>query len=266
MKMSIAMMTYNIRVAGPHDTGEHAWEERRPVMKKVLEKYSPDVLCTQEGTYDQLSGLEEDLPDYRYIGLGREGGSNGEFMAIFYKNSVYRVVAYDHFWLSETPEVIGSVSWESSCTRMATWVLLEHRGTRESFYVLNTHLDHISEDARRNAAHLLLERAATLSEQAPLVLTGDFNSSPDSQTYGILTENNIFKDTWAEAEEKKGAGLGTFIDYTDESGGGEENRIDWVLITEHWKVKNAEIVDGRVEGRFASDHSPVFVNLEQQKA
>lgn len=264
--MRVSIMTYNIRVAGPHDTGEHAWEERRPVMKKLLEHYLPDVLCTQEGTYEQLSGLEEDLPEYRYIGLGREGGSKGEFMAVFYKNSLFRVAAFDHFWLSETPDVIGSVSWESSCTRMATWALLEHRETGESFYVLNTHLDHISEDARRNAAQLLLERAGALSEQAPLVLTGDFNSSPDSEAYRILTENSIFRDSWTEADEKKGTGLGTFTGYTDESGGGEENRIDWVLLTEQWKVKKAEIVDGRIDGRFASDHSPLFVNLEQRKA
>ncbi|MCK6259089.1 endonuclease/exonuclease/phosphatase family protein [Fictibacillus sp. KIGAM418] len=259
--MTIHIMTYNLRVGGSAGSGPHTWEKRRPLMKKLLQNYTPDVLCTQEGTYWQLTGLEEDLLQYDWIGLGREGGSKGEFMAVFFRKDKYRAVDFDHFWLSETPAEIGSVSWETACPRMATWVFLEDRGTKETFYVMNTHLDHISVRAREEGAALLVQERKGFQSGVPVILTGDFNTHPGSRVYEILTGSGELFDSWRTADERKGSGLGTFNDFTDENGGGEEQRIDWVLVSESWEVEGAEIVDVKVNDEFPSDHYPVYVKM-----
>lgn len=262
--MSVNIMTYNVRIGGHQESGPYAWNLRRPLMKELLHHYSPDVLCTQEGTYEQLTDLEEDLPDYRYIGLGRDGGSNGEYMAIFYDHQKYKVVKYDHFWLSETPSVIGSVSWEAACPRMATWVLLENQETKDTFYVMNTHLDHISAKAREEAAKLLLQKMSAFLKDVPVILAGDFNSHPGSEVYEILCGS--LKDSYHSAKKSVSKGLGTFNDYLEDQGGGEENRIDWIFVDDSWEVDEAMIIDEKIDGKFASDHFPVFVKMKIKKA
>src|SRR5690606_39768996 len=104
--------------------------------------WSSDV-CSSD--LQQVQDLEELLPDYRWIGLGRRGGSKEEYMAIFYKKNRFKVIEYDHYWLSDTPETMGSITWDNACTRMVTWIRFLDRKTGKQFYHLNTHLDHISE-------------------------------------------------------------------------------------------------------------------------
>jgi hypothetical protein len=72
---ALKVMTFNVRFASP--MGKHAWPLRRPVMSDLIERHAPDVIGTQEGLYQQLKDLEEDLPEYRWIGTGRDGGSRG---------------------------------------------------------------------------------------------------------------------------------------------------------------------------------------------
>src|SRR5262245_55133623 len=108
----LRVMTYNLRYASP--TPPNAWPKRRPLMKELILQIAPDVLGTQEGLYPQLKDLASDLPDYQWIGLGREGGSKSEFMAVFYRPARLEPMAFDHFWLSETPSVVGSSTWGNS--------------------------------------------------------------------------------------------------------------------------------------------------------
>ena len=99
-------MTYNLKFASTNPP--NAWPVRRPLMREVIRQIAPDVIGTQEGLYEQLKDIAADLPEYDWIGLGREGGSRGEFMAVFYRKARFEPLAFDHFWLSGTPEVIGS--------------------------------------------------------------------------------------------------------------------------------------------------------------
>ena len=114
----LVIATYNLRFAGSE--AANAWPERRPVVKALLDRYQPGLIGTQEGLYHRLKDIAADQPAYDWIGLGRDGGSRGEFMAIFYRRDRFEPLEYDHFWLSDTPEVIASSSWGNGVQRMVS--------------------------------------------------------------------------------------------------------------------------------------------------
>lgn len=141
------VMTYNLKYASPNPP--NAWLQRRPVMVELIRQQAPDVIGTQEGLYQQLKDLASDLSEYAWIGLGRDGGSRGEFMAVFYRHDRLEPVEFDHFWLSDTPEAIGSTTWGNKTRRMATWVKFHDRQIDKPFYFFNTHFDNQVEVARQ---------------------------------------------------------------------------------------------------------------------
>lgn len=253
----LKVMTYNLRYASP--TGANAWPARRPLMKELIRSVNPDVFGTQEGLYSQLKDLETDLKDYDWIGLGREGGSKGEFMAVFYKKERLEPMAFDHFWLSDTPELINSSTWGNSVKRMVTWVLFKERKSGKSFYLVNTHFDHQVQVARERSASLLKERIGALNPGVPLILTGDFNCTTNNPAYQTLTTGGFLKDSWYQAAKRENAGFNTFQGF----GTLERNdeRIDWILYRGNVDVKSTAIVTWSKGGEYPSDHCPVVADF-----
>ena len=145
----IKVMTFNLRYAS--DKPPNAWAARRLVMRALIEDVRPDVMGTQEGMYRQIKDLAADLPEYAWIGMGRDGGSRGEFMAVFYRRERFEPLEFDHFWLSDTPDRIGSTTWGNSNRRMVTWVRFRELEGAQEFYFLNTHFDHQVQAARQKS-------------------------------------------------------------------------------------------------------------------
>lgn len=260
----LCVMSYNLRYAS--DRAPNAWPVRRPIMAELINKIRPDVFGTQEGVYKQLKELSSDLPGYEWIGLGRDGGSRGEFMAIFYKKDRFEPLAYDHFWLSDTPEVMGSSTWGNSNKRMVTWVRFQDRQTKAEFYFVNTHFDHEIQLAREKAAQLLRQRLQQLDAKIPILVTGDFNAAASNKAYSILVEDGFLKDTWQLARQRRGEGLGTFNGFKAVP---QNNvRIDWILAKGYVDVDATEIVTFSKDGQFPSDHCPLvaWVNLGAGKS
>lgn len=256
--LDLKVMTFNLRFASAQPP--HAWPDRRPVMKRLLEKEAPDVIGTQEGLYGQLNDLATDLPGYAWIGLGRDGGSRGEFMAIFYRRDRFEAVAFDHFWLSDTPAAIGSKTWGNHYARMVTWVRLRERASGREFEVWNTHFDHQVEEARRKSADLLQTRLAAAEPKLPLLLLGDFNCAAGaSEAYTQLTHAAGLADTWTAARARRNEGLNTFHGYEPPKRDGE--RIDWILARGAREVTEAAILDYAEHGRTPSDHFPVTATV-----
>lgn len=253
----LRVVTANLRYAAAE--GPHAWPQRRPALATLLREAAPDVLATQEGLWGQLRELDADLPDHDWIGLGREGGSRGEFMAIFYARERLEPLEYDHIWLSETPRVIGSSSWSSACPRMLTWVRFADRASGGELIVANTHLDHVSEEARVGAAGVLLKTLATLHPELPLHLVGDFNcAAGESAAFAQLAQEGPFRDTWDLARER-GPALATFNGWRAPRPG---SRIDWVLTRGTPTVLEARILVPPADEAPASDHHPVLAVFE----
>jgi endonuclease/exonuclease/phosphatase family metal-dependent hydrolase len=256
----LVVMTYNLRYASAQPP--NAWPDRRPIMKACLREIMPDLIGTQEGVYAQLKELAADLPEHDWIGLGRDGGSRGEFMAIFYRRDRFEPLEYDHFWLSDTPEVIASSTWGNSNRRMVTWARFKDRRAGQEFYLANTHLDHQIQPAREKGARLIRDRLGKLNAALPIILTGDFNAVAEANpAYDLLVGAGFLVDTWKTAKERTGdATLNTFNSFKPAVR--ESKRIDWILTRGLPPARRTEIVDCARDGQYPSDHFPVVTWLE----
>ena len=259
----LVIATYNLRFAGSE--AANAWPERRPVVKALLDRYQPDLIGTQEGLYHQLKDIAADQPAYDWIGLGRDGGSRGEFMAIFYRRDRFEPLEYDHFWLSDTPEVIASSTWGNGVQRMVSWVRFRDRVTGRAFYFWNTHLDHEVQTAREKSAELIRQRIGRLPTDSPLFLVGDFNSiAAANRTYDILTKEAGLTDTWSAARERRNEDANSFTGFGPLRREGE--RIDWILARGAMDVRATEVVTFRHGDQWPSDHLPVVAWITLQPA
>lgn len=251
-------MSFNLRFAST--TEPNSWTVRRPVMRELLRREAPHVIGTQEGIFAQLLDIDSDLgPRYAWVGTGRLHGSRDESMAIFYDSRRLRPTEYDHFWLSDTPDVIGSTTWGAAFARMVTWVRFRDLadGARE-FYVLNTHFDHVSQYARERSASLIAQRIAGFDRSLPVVVTGDFNVAAHTNTvYDTLLGAGLV-DTWHTADERS-ALYATFHGYKPLTPNGD--RIDWILSTPGVMTHRATINTFAADGQFPSDHLPVQASL-----
>lgn len=250
-------MSYNVKYAT--EAQPNSWGERKGMIRDLIQRESPDLIGTQECLYVQVCDILEMMPEYDWIGLGREGGSKGEYSAIFFKKERFRVLEYNHFWLSDTPNVIGSTTWGHITTRMVTWARLVDLQTNQQFYHVNTHFDHVSSIARVKSAQLIIQKLAKFDSNLPIILTGDFNVDMNTEPYGILLNKGSFLDAWNMTNHKVNETLGTFNDFQDPQGGIE--RIDWILVKGNVKVESARIIADCPNGRFPSDHFPIITNL-----
>jgi len=252
--LELKVMTYNLRYASPRPP--NAWPDRRPLMQALINREAPDVFGTQEGLYGQLRELAAGLPAYEWIGLGRAGGSKDEFAAVFYRRDRLEPVAFDHFWLSDTPDVVGSMTWGNKFRRMVTWVRFRERATGRVFEFWNTHFDHQVEEARQKSAALLRERIAKTDPALPLLLVGDFNCTAGrSRAYDILTQEAGLADTWVIADRRQNEDLNSFNDF--QPARHEGDRIDWILARRPVTVPEAAVVAYPESAPFPSDHFPV---------
>jgi len=260
---TLCVATFNLRYASTNPP--NAWPQRRPVMRDALRQLAPDVIGTQEGVYPQLKELAADLPEFEWLGLGRDGGSQGEFMAVFYRRDRLEPRAFDHFWLSDTPAVMASVTWGHTCRRMVTWVRFRDRRTGGEFYFWNTHLDHESEPARQQGAALIRDRVAALKTRLPVLLVGDFNcAAGNSKAWETLVNRDGFQDTWTLAKERVHETLNSFHGYRPPVQ--DSVRIDWILARGAVGVDKTEIITHARGGQYPSDHFPVaaWLRLEPQ--
>lgn len=256
----IAVMTFNLRYADTKPP--NAWAERLPVVRELIERAAPDLIGTQEGLYSQLTDLESALPGYAWIGLGRDGGSHGEFMAVFYRRDRLDPLEYDHFWLSDTPDTIASRSWGNRFNRMVTWVRFRDRRTDCRFYLVNTHFDHEVQAAREKSADLLLERLGGLDPSLPVLLAGDFNAAAgDNPVYDRLTAPDALIDTWRAVHDQEPP-FGTFHDFKGVEGAQDGARIDWILARGAVAARSSTILTSARGDQYPSDHFPVTAGVE----
>jgi endonuclease/exonuclease/phosphatase family metal-dependent hydrolase len=256
---SLTVMTFNLRYASTE--APNAWSARRPVIRELLQQEAPDLIGTQEGLYSQLMDIEADLPGYAWIGLGRDGGSHGEFMAVFYRRDRLMPLEYDHFWLSDAPDRIGSHSWGNKYNRMVTWVRFRDRDSGCEFYAVNTHFDHQVLAAREKSARLLLARVKDFRPQLPVLALGDFNAAAgENPVYDRLTAAGAFADTWKAVHENEPE-FGTFHDFKGIAGAKESRRIDWILSRGTVGVQSVRIVTFERGGQYPSDHFPVVAQV-----
>lgn len=174
-EQTLKVISYNIRVGSAPD-GNHKWDIRKPASPAMIADQQPDIFGLQEALKMQLDYLEETCPDYDHVGVHRDDGKQkGEVMAIFWNTKTQEMLKWGNFWLSETPEV-PSKGWDAACFRTATWALLKDKRYNKKYYYVNTHLDHLGQEARANGLKLIVDRIDDINPEGyPMILTGDFN-------------------------------------------------------------------------------------------
>ena len=252
---SLSVMTLNVRLPVAQD-GPNRWEARREVMVDMLRAEAPDIIGTQELHRHQGDELAAALPMYAWFGTGRRGDAADEHMGIFYRNDRLRVLASGNFWLSDTPERPGSITWGHLFPRMVTWGRFQRISDGMTFTVYNTHLPYREQDAgaRLRGAELIDARLRALPMDGIVLVLGDFNDAPDSPTHAALTRT--LTDAWSAAPRRTGPAA-TFHGFT----GQPQQRIDWILFRGLQLVEVRTVTSQR-EGRYPSDHFPVVADFD----
>ena len=255
----LTVMTLNMRYDNPED-GANNWRFRRERIAELIRSEAVDLLGTQEVLANQFDDLQALLPGYRAVGVGREDGARaGEFNAVFFCSDRFELLDSGVFWLSENPETPGSKGWDGACERLATWTVLRDKSGGELLFI-NTHLDHIGEQARREGVALLLRRIETLRAGRPVILTGDFNAEPSSPVVARVVADSALRSAWDTAPIRSGSAW-SFSDFGQLP---EEERplIDYVFYGGGLEVVSCSILPDTLGGGYLSDHAPVEARLK----
>jgi endonuclease/exonuclease/phosphatase family metal-dependent hydrolase len=251
---TLRVMTFNVRTGIAND-GPNDWDHRRDIMVDTIREQHPDLLGTQELNKFQGDYIVSKLPQYVWFGAGRRGDDGDEHMGVFYRTARLRVIESGNFWLSNTPDKPGSITWGNPYPRMVTWALFEQKADGRRFYYFNTHFPYREQDeqARTKSAQEILARLQALPKNFPIIVTGDFNSSPDKPDHALLV--GTLHDAWIDASRHSGPDK-TFHNFT----GVPDQRIDWILYR-GFRGLIAQTITTQQNGRYPSDHFPVIAEL-----
>ncbi len=258
---SLKLMTYNIRLDVAVD-GENDWTHRKDFFASQIQFYEPDIFGVQEAKPNQVIDISTLLSQYGNIGIGREGVGQGESSNIYFKKDRFKVLESNTFWLSETPDTI-SKGWDAAFNRVCTYGLFKDLKTKKTFWVFNTHLDHLGELARTNGILLILSKMAALNTKNYTVFfMGDFNSEPKEDR--IIALNKVMNDCRKISKEKPYGPSGTF-------NGFKHNEpvtllIDYIFISKNstFKVRKFAVLSDSKDLRYPSDHLPVYVEVSYE--
>ena len=255
---NLKIMTYNIRLDIASD-GENAWPNRKDFFTSQIQFYSPDIFGVQEATPNQVVDIAAALPDYDKFGIGREAEGKGEACTIYYKKNRFKIEQSNTFWLSETPNIV-SKGWDAACNRICTYALFKDLKKKKLFWVFNTHLDHIGNEARVKGVQLILSKIKEVNtKEYPVVFMGDFNSEPN--TPQIIEIRKVMDDTKDVSKEKPFGPSGTFNDFNHKEP--VTLLIDYIFISKNnsFKVLKHAVLSDSKDLKYPSDHLPVYIEI-----
>lgn len=255
----LRVMSFNVRNSNAKD-GEDAWPKRTELFFGTIAAYAPDLIGFQEVLADQYDAIAARLPDFAFSGVARNDGKRaGEWSSIGYRKSRFTAVADGNFWLSETPDVIGSKSWDAALTRICSWVRLRETATGKEFVFANTHFDHVGKIARQEASKVISQRVSVIAAGVPALLTGDLNINEDNPAYAVFVNPTTpgairWTDAFRAVHPQRGPDELSFHAF---KGGTLGSRIDFIFHTDHFIATAATIDRTAKDGRYPSDHYPV---------
>lgn len=285
---SMIVATYNLRNANRGDSiAGNGWGQRYPYIAQLIQFHGFDIFGTQEGKNHQLEDLKNAMPGYDYIGVGRDDGEQGgEYSAIFYRTDKFEVLDHGDFWLSTITDRPNK-GWDAALPRICSWGKFREKKSGFTFLFFNLHMDHIGVQARAESAKLILKKIKDFPEKLPAVLTGDFNVDQNNESYLLLDNSGIMRDSYQIADFRY-APNGTFNAF--HADGKTESRIDHLFLTKEFKVRKygiltdtyrAEITESEKKeqsadfpeevslqkyvARTPSDHFPVMIVVDFDK-
>jgi endonuclease/exonuclease/phosphatase family metal-dependent hydrolase len=248
----------NIRTSTGSD-GDNHWAKRKQFCIDVIRSQQPDIVCCQEMHGDQFADMSRGLPELEWFGMIDEPHALSPVNSIFYRRDRFRRLSAGGYWLSETPHICGSSSWDSNCIRLCNWLRLTDLTSGKDFRILNTHLDHISQPARQQQARLINEDAASYEAAYPQILTGDMNC--DAMNPALRSFSGAgWHDTYAAVHGAADPGS-TFHGFLGPAYTGNDGKIDWIFVRGKLRTSDAAIIRTSADGRYPSDHYFVSADI-----
>ena len=265
--------TYNIRYANQSDEAKgNGWNNRCPKLISLINYEQWDIFGAQEVLHRQLQDMATGLKDYAHIGKGRrDGKTKGEYAPIFYSKNRLTCLKQGQFWLSETPDSVGSVGWDASMERICTWGYFEDKSTKWRFWFFNLHMDHRGPISRAESSRLILAKIDEMCGGEPYILTGDFNANQNEEPYTLLTSSGKLRDTYTEARHRM-AENGTYNSFRTDNF--TTSRIDHIFVSPHFSVRRHGVLTYNYwqpaqdehgnshKAHVISDHYPIAATLE----
>lgn len=250
----LKVISYNIRVGKGKD-GSNSWEYRRPASIAMLLEQMPDIFGLQEALDFQVDYLQDNLPGYANVGVGRDDGvAKGERMAIFYNTERVELLDWGTYWLSETPDV-PSKGWDAAYPRCATWSKMRLKDSGKEFFYVNTHLDHQGAESQRKGLDMIVSKIAQMNPDGlPMVLTGDFNVEP---------ENPVLDELDSRMHSARTSALDSNDKATFNGWGSRAIIIDYIYHSGFLYCPEYEVLDRSYDSvSYISDHYPVMTRLK----
>jgi endonuclease/exonuclease/phosphatase family metal-dependent hydrolase len=248
---------FNLRLNVPFD-GANAWPFRKAMVVDHLRRMDSDVVGTQEMLEGMRADLAEALPGYTFVGVARDDGkTKGEYCGLFIKSARFDVVRSGTFWLSQTPDVVGSVGWDAALTRICTWaVVCDRLNANAEVALFNAHFDHRGEQARTESARLLLSKVNEMA--LPAIVMGDLNSIESTAAVKTLVAGeDALVDTYRSLHPVVQPDEATFHGFSGKPAG---DRIDYIFVR-GFATASASIDRFHLEGRYPSDHFPIHATV-----
>ncbi len=265
---TLQVMTFNIRYANPRDSLNY-WDYRKENLAKMLQYYKADLCGMQEALIGQIRDLDSLLPEYDYVGKGRgDGKEEGEFSPVFFRKDNFILLGTNTFWLSPTPDTPGK-GWDANLNRIVTWAKFKTVQKKSVFYFFNTHYDHLGPIARRESSILLLKKITEIAGDAPVIVTGDFNATPDQEPIKIVLDNGREDRLYDTEFLSLQPHFGPFSTFNNFEFKEQEGRhIDYVFLKNHKRIQvlNHATLTNSWNGKFASDHHAVLTTLKFGRA
>lgn len=262
-KQPMHVMTFNIRLNSTVD-GDNQWPHRKDLAARLVQFYDTDIFGAQEVLHEQLTDLLERLPNFDYVGVGRQDGkTKGEYAPIFYRKDRFKVMKHGDFWLAENPEQVGVKGWDAACERVATWAILKDQTSGKQLFFFNTHLDHMGKEARHEGAKLVLAKVTELAKGLPIIVTGDFNAVQTDDPIQVLTDPSNpahLTDTRTVSPLKYGPEW-SFHDF-GRLPVEKRTLIDYIFIKGDIKVVKHGVLAESIGELYPSDHCPVIATIE----
>lgn len=256
------VLTCNIRVALDEDEAKGVgWSVRKDICLKVIHNRRPDIVGFQEVLKVQADDLRKYFSAYHLFGFdGPEMDAHPTGYHGIAKNPIlfskdrYELMTGGTYWLSETPLVAGSKSWDTARARHANWVRLRDKRTGKEFRFVNLHLDHISAEAKIRQAKMVVEESAQYQPGFIQILTGDFNTRFDSNVFESV-RNGGWKESYETIHGEKEAGhTGHEFQGAAYDKAASKGRIDYIWYRGNIRPTGAAIVKDEIKGKYPSDH------------
>jgi len=266
-EQKIRILTCNIRVDLPVDgVSGDSWAQRRDLCADVIGARKADLIGFQEMQMPHMEYLKSRLPEFDTFALYNPGKKGSPPNGIFFSRARFELLSGGGFWISETPHVAGSKSWDSANVRLVNWVHLRERKSGKELRFWNTHLDHISQPAREHGASMIVEACKPFPDDLPQFLTGDLNSGASNRAIQILKDGGWI-DTYAAVHGPDEPGFtghafkGANAQATRANGTPKE-KIDWVFCRGQVTPVDASIIRDSRNGHYPSDHFFVSADVK----